>query len=315
MTAPAPPSAWRGGGEERETALVVDDDRINRATIAEILAADCRVLLARDGESALEILAREVVSLVLLDVSMPGLSGYEVLMRMQADPVMRDIPVIFITGMSEETDEEYGLRLGAVDYVQKPVRPAIVRARAMTQLNLLRQRRTLKDLAMRDGLTGVGNRRAFDEALDQALRYAHRKQTSLALGIFDVDHFKQYNDHYGHGAGDQALKRVAEILSQSVRRAGDVLARYGGEEFVLLMPECLGFAEVMSEACARVRAEGISHAASRIDASVLTVSGGGVIAGEGMALSAEQLLAQADALLYRAKAGGRNRCFVQGAQG
>lgn len=298
-----------------ETALVVDDDRINRMAIAEILTPDFRVLLARDGEGALQILNQEAVSLVLLDVSMPGLSGYEVLVQMKREPGLKDIPVIFITGMSEETDEEYGLLLGAADYVQKPVRPAIVRARVQTQINLLRQRRALQELVLRDGLTGITNRRGFDEALDRALRNAKRHGQVVALGLFDVDHFKQYNDHYGHGAGDVVLKQVAFLLGQSPRRASDVLARYGGEEFVLMMPGCESFAAIMAEACTRIRNASIPHQAASSGYKVLTISGGGILWRPGCGMDGADLLAQADAMLYRAKDQGRNCTLVSGEEG
>lgn len=291
------------------TVLVVDDDATTRETLAELLRGHCRILLARDGTSALAALNRTEVHLVLLDVSMAGMSGYEVLTAMRAEEKTASIPVIFITALSEEAEEEYGLNLGAADYVQKPIRPAIVRARVLTHLKLSLQRRELALLAARDGLTGVASRRAFDEALERATGEAARNGSPLSIGIFDVDHFKLYNDHYGHGAGDEVLRRVAAILASTARRAGDIVARYGGEEFVVLSPDTTEFERRMEEARRAVETAGIAHAASPTNA-VVTVSGGGVSRVPLPAEGSRALLEEADALLYRAKASGRNRVLL-----
>lgn len=291
------------------TVLIVDDDRINRALLAELLKDDCRLLLAKDGLSGLDIAQREDVSLILLDVSMPGMDGYEVMRRLRANPETADIGVIFITGMAEEEDEEKGLMLGAADYVQKPIRPAIVKARVKVHLKLAAQRRELERLSLQDGLTGIANRRYFDDAFERCLRRAARQGESLGVAIFDVDYFKQYNDFYGHGAGDEALRQVAAVFSHFTRRPGDVAARYGGEEFVLLMPQASNFADIAEELRQTIVARSIAHARSPTSA-VLTLSGGGVIVTQLQGLTTTQLLAQADTLLYRSKNEGRNRVFI-----
>lgn len=300
-------------GDARPTVLIIDDDRANRTLLAELLAGECRILLAREGASGLEILAREDVALVLLDVSMPGMNGYEVLIRMRADPRHTDTGVIFITGMSEEADEERGLLMGAADYVQKPIRPAVLRARVKTQLKLAAQRRALEALALQDGLTGIANRRFFDEALDRSLRQGERSGQVLGIAILDVDHFKQFNDRYGHGAGDEALRQVARILGHFARRPGDVVARYGGEEFVLLLPGTADFPALLERLRQRVMDHGIVHEGSPT-AAVLTISGGAVVLNPERHISGPDLLDWADRLLYQAKETGRNRiCFECGA--
>lgn len=291
------------------TLLIVDDDRITRQILAELFRHDCRILLARDGATALQILAAEDVHLVLLDVSMLGMSGHEVLLRMKDSERSADIPVIFITSLAEEVDEERGLLMGAADYVQKPIRPAIVRARVLTHLKLGLQRRALSNLAAHDGLTGVANRRSFDLALDRAMRMARRSGSPLALGLFDVDHFKQFNDHYGHGAGDAVLRRVAEVLAGMARRAEDIVARYGGEEFAILLPACTDLEQIMETARRSIEHAAIPHATSPT-AGFLTVSGGGIVQTRHQETTTKFLLEQADALLYRAKADGRNRVLV-----
>jgi diguanylate cyclase (GGDEF)-like protein len=294
------------------TIVIVDDDRTNRSVLADLLKDEGRLLLAKDGVSGLQILERERdVSLVLLDVSMPGMSGYEMLEKMRANPAMSDIAVIFITGMAEEADEEHGLLLGAADYVQKPIRPAIVRARVKTHLKLAMQRRALEEMAHYDGLTGIANRRFFDEILHRSLSHAMRTGTSLGLALFDVDHFKQFNDHYGHGRGDDALKFVAMTLHTFAKRPSDLAARYGGEEFVLLMPgiEADQFALRVDAFREEVQNGAVEHARSTT-AGVLTISGGALVWRSPAPSDAALLMEQADRLLYQAKSQGRNRILM-----
>jgi diguanylate cyclase (GGDEF)-like protein len=292
------------------TVLVVDDDRVNRAALAELLQNECRLILAKDGAMALERMQREDVSLVLLDVSMPGMDGYEVLRRIKADPHTSDTGVIFITGQTDAADEERGLLLGAADYVPKPIRPAIVRARVQIHLRLARQRRELETLSQQDGLTGLANRRFFDEAFKRACHHAVRTGQPLGLAMIDVDHFKQYNDFYGHGAGDEALRQVSRVLSGLARRGGDVAARYGGEEFVLLMPEAGHFVAILETLRSQIMALDIAHERSPT-APVLTISGGGVVARPMADSDAIGLLHHVDGLLYRCKKEGRNRVLTE----
>jgi len=246
---------------------------------------------------------------VLLDVSMPGMDGFEVIHAIRASEQTHDLPVIFITGMLDAADEERGLLLGAADFVHKPIRPAILRARVMAHLRLARQRDELAALASIDGLTGIANRRSFDQALEHQARQAARSGDALAVCLFDVDHFKQYNDHYGHGAGDEALRIVAARLRGFARRSGDLAARYGGEEFVLLLPGCPDPAEVMNTICSDIAGAQIPHERSPT-ADWLTVSGGGVVMRGDPLPAPHEALALADQLLYRAKAEGRNRVLV-----
>lgn len=296
--------------DPRPTVLIVDDERVNRTVLAELLKDMAHILLARDGNSALQRVAEEPdICLILLDVAMPDMDGYEVLRRLQADARTADIGVIFITGKAGEDDEERGLLAGAADYLTKPIRPVIVQARVRNHLKLATQRRTLARLSQQDGLTGIANRRQFDHALTQAHRRSLRMDEPLCLAMIDVDHFKDYNDHYGHGAGDEALRRIARTLAATARRPYDLAARYGGEEFVVLMPGPLDFAHVMESVRHNVEALGIAHETSST-ASVLTVSCGGVMASPSPDASPESLLYLADTALYHAKRSGRNRVHL-----
>jgi diguanylate cyclase (GGDEF)-like protein len=295
--------------ESKPTVLIVDDDRVNRTVIAQLLRDECRLILARDGASALARMQSEDIALVLLDVSMPDMDGYEVLRQIRTDPRTRDVAVIFITSQTDEADEERGLSLGASDYVTKPIRPAIVLARIRVHLKLAQQRRELLRLSTQDSLTGLANRRQFDETLRLACRQSMRGATSLGLALFDVDHFKQYNDHYGHGAGDEALRQVARVLAEHARRPLDLAARYGGEEFVLLAHDTPDFRELMERVRLGVQNLGIPHERSSAG-EVVTISGGGILV-SAECVTPEQVLLRADRLLYRAKDEGRNRIEFQ----
>jgi diguanylate cyclase (GGDEF)-like protein len=296
-------------GESLPTVLIVDDDRVNRTVLAQLLQGECRLLLARDGKSALARLEEEDVSLVLLDVSMPKMDGYEVLRQIRANPRTRDISVIFITSQTDEADEERGLSLGASDYVTKPIRPAIVLARVRVHLKLAQQRRELMRLSTQDGLTGLANRRHFDETLQLACRQVTRSGGTLGLAIFDVDHFKQYNDFYGHGAGDDTLRKVAHVLGEHARRPLDLAARYGGEEFVLLTQDPEHFDRLLERIRLAVTELNIPHKKS--GAGVVTISCGGVLVRGSVSLSPMPILTHADRLLYRAKHDGRNRIVFE----
>lgn len=293
------------------TVLIVDDDRVNRTVLAELLKADCRVLLAKDGPSALRRIADQTdISLILLDITMPGMDGYEVLRRLRAERNAIDTAVIFVTAMAEEQEEERGLLLGAVDYVTKPIRPAIVHARIRNHLKLVAQHRQLEMLAEQDGLTGISNRRHFDRAFDQAFRSAARNGEPIGVAMIDVDHFKQYNDRYGHGAGDEVLRQVARVISDFANRPYDVAARYGGEEFVLLLPGTVDLNALLEQLRQQVVDLKIAHEASQT-AGFVTVSCGGIVLEKMEGLEPHDFLEQADQLLYEAKQQGRNRVMVR----
>lgn len=291
------------------TILIVDDETANRHLLADLLKDECRILMAKDGASALQRVREENISLVLLDASMPEMDGYEVLRRLKADEKTADLSVIFVTGQTDEEDEERGLLLGAVDYIAKPIRPLLVKARVRNHLKFARQRELLEQLSMQDGLTGIANRRCFDQALERAWLHSKRSGDTLALAMIDVDHFKAYNDQYGHAAGDEALKQVAFVLSSAMKRPYDLAARYGGEEFVLLLPGIDQVHAVLEQLRTAIMALDIAHSQSTA-ADVLTISCGALVksASDGVALA--ELLQRADAALYEAKHQGRNRVVI-----
>ncbi len=288
--------------------LVVDDQATNIQVLYQILAADYQVLMATSGAQALHLCLSKKPDLVLLDLIMPETDGYQICQHLKADVSTRDIPIIFITAQNDEAAEERGFDLGAVDFISKPVNPRIVRARVKTHLMLKAQSDLLRSWAYLDGLTGVHNRRFFDERIVAEMGRASRNQTALSVVMIDVDFFKRYNDHYGHQTGDDCLRRVATTLKAHLLRSGDHVARYGGEEFVCLLPDT-GFAGAMQLATAirkKIMALQIAHAESSV-APYVTVSLGVGSKPENVQADARALINLADMQLYKAKETGRHR--------
>jgi diguanylate cyclase (GGDEF)-like protein len=300
--------------------LVVDDESINIDILASVLGNTYAIIPARSGAQALTLAVEQRPDLILLDVMMPGMDGYEVCRELKAGPDTRDIPVIFVTTLSDGQAEAFGLELGAVDYLTKPVQSAIVRARVRNHLELKQARDSLARQVLIDGLTGIANRRHFDEVLAAETRRTARSGRPLSVIMIDVDHFKRFNDRYGHVAGDGCLQAVARAIAGCLHYPADCAARYGGEEFACILPDTdlLGARHVAARIGAAVNALGIAHQDSPTGSAV-TVSLGvaGLAGGEpgktaGDAGAAEvsagaRLLALADEQLYEAKRSGRNR--------
>ena len=300
---------------DKPRVLIVDDERSNINILGNLLEAECEVVVATDGASALRrASAADKPDLILLDVMMPDMDGYEVCKRLKEDAATRDIPVIFITAMGEEDDEEQGLSVGAVDYVTKPFSSAILKMRIRTHVELKRLRDHWQRLSTVDALTQVANRRRFDEALEGAWRRAVRDQQPLALIMADIDHFKAFNDHHGHPAGDACLRRVAAAMEGEVRRVGDLLVRYGGEEFACLMPgvDVDGAEAVARRMCQAVHGLGMANEHPDVLAPV-SISVGVAAVIPTSEHGPQVLVTEADRQLYDAKRGGRNRLCVAAA--
>ena len=288
--------------------LVVDDQPINIQVMHQIFASQYQVFMATSGQQALDFCHKTPPDLVLLDVVMPGMDGFEVCQALKADPTTSDIPVIFVTAHTDAAQETRGLDVGAVDFISKPVNPAVVRARVKTQLTLKLQSDLMRKLVFLDGLTGVFNRRYFDQQLAVETARSQRSRSPLALIMLDVDFFKRYNDHYGHQAGDDCLRDIAATLKESLRRPADLVARYGGEEFACILPDTAydDALLIAADLEKNVRLRNIPHAASQVS-DVVTISLG--VAGQpgNVTSDASALLALADAQLYCAKNAGRAR--------
>ncbi|WP_029010314.1 diguanylate cyclase [Azospirillum halopraeferens] len=292
----------------RPAILVVDDVPSNVQVLSRILKDEYDIYFATDGSRALELVESRVPDLVLLDIMMPGMDGYEVCRRIKTNPATRDIPVIFVSARGEVEDETRGLEAGAIDFITKPMSPPIVKARVRNHILLKRQADTLRQLSFLDGLTGIANRRRFDEVLESEWRRCARSRAPLSAIMIDVDHFKTFNDLCGHHAGDVCLRAIARTLAGQVHRPGDLMARYGGEEFVCLLPEtdAEGAARVAEALRAAVEAAAIPHPDSPA-APCVTVSLGHATLVPEPGRSPGRLLALADEYLYAAKKAGRNR--------
>jgi diguanylate cyclase (GGDEF)-like protein len=294
--------------QKRSTILVVDDLPVNIEVLVENLAGDYDVLCATSGKEALELAQSERPDLILLDVRMPGMDGYQVCARLKSDPATSATPIIFITAMSQEEDEQTGLDIGAIDYITKPFKPHIVRARVRNHLELKRYHDLLEGLSMRDGLTGVANRRHFDQCMEKEWRRALRSGMPISVIMIDIDLFKHYNDACGHLAGDDCLRKVAGALAAGAARPADLLARYGGEEFACILPETdlHGACVVAENLRQRVIDLAIPHPSSTV-AGCVTVSLGVSTRIPTAETGPQKLLKTADSYLYQAKKAGRNQ--------
>jgi len=289
--------------------LVVDDAMENVQILHQALRDEHEVLFALSGEKAIEVALAQQPDLILLDAVMPGMDGYAVCAALEASPRLQDIPVIFVTALSQPEDETRALEAGAVDFISKPFNVAVVRARVRSQLTIKRQADAMRALSMTDGLTGVANRRHFNDRLESEWRRCARANLPLSLIMIDIDHFKLYNDRYGHQAGDLCLQEVSAAMKRCAARPQDLLARYGGEEFILLLPQegPEGAEAVAQRIQDKVRKLAVPHDASPT-APIVTVSMGLATAMPPLERQdANALIRSADANLYQAKQGGRNR--------
>lgn len=227
--------------------LVIEDIPIHIRVLNQILSPLYDLKAATSGQKGIELAHKHPVDLILLDILMEDMSGFDVLSALKSSDKTKEIPVIFVTSMDSSDDEVKGLEAGAVDYITKPFIDEIVRLRVGLHMQLIEQMRTIKNLGLHDGLTGIRNRLSFNMTMQEEWDFAIENKTSISMVMIDVDYFKKFNDKYGHLAGDMCLKIVADTLKSS-RRESDSVFRWGGEEFMVLLPETLiehakGFAE------------------------------------------------------------------------
>jgi len=310
---------------EEAEILIVDDTPANLDLLSRMLSDRFRVRAATSGRRALATARTYPIDLVLLDVDMPEMDGYKVCSELKADKATSEVPVIFVSALDTAIDKVAAFAVGGADYITKPFQVAEVMARIEYQLRLARLTRDLarkkaeledanrqlaianvrlRALSYLDGLTGVANRRRFDEALEEACAESNEAGTPLSLVLIDLDHFKKLNDSQGHLDGDEALRAVASVLAEQTESRGGLAARFGGEEFAWLLPGVtLEAAKAEAEMLrVKIRDARIRHAAA--DCGIVTASLG---VASGTTLTPAALIAAADAALYRAKSGGRDR--------
>ena len=318
--------------------LIVDDSARARVLVESALRAQGydRLTTVDSAQAAFQALGLHAETertppafdLILMDLLMPEVDGIEACRQIKSCQRFTDVPLIMVTAEDSPECLKAAFDAGAMDYVKKPVNRVELAARVQSALRLKQETdcrkareselveltEKLRQLSSLDGLTGIANRRSFDDELARIWRRAQREGGSVSLVMIDIDHFKCYNDAYGHPAGDECLRRVAEVLRSNVNRPFDLAARYGGEEFAVLLPDTHGAgAEIVAEQMrALVESLGIPHCRSSANRAV-TISCGVAVAAPTPDLEPASLIAQADRRLYEAKHAGRNR--VAGAAG
>ncbi|RJE81257.1 diguanylate cyclase [Paracoccus sp. JM45] len=288
--------------------MIVDDEISNIEMMAAVLEDDYEICFSRSGTEAMQIAHAASPDLILLDIVMPEMDGYELCRQLKLDPILRDVPVIFTTGLDEPEDEVRGFQAGAIDYVTKPIQPIKLRSRVGNHVELKRMRDQLSALATTDALTGLGNRRLLEELLQSQLLRLSRDGEWLSFIMMDIDFFKQFNDIYGHLEGDNCLRLVALTLRGAMRRNDDACLRYGGEEFACILPRTDhdGALEVAEDIRRQIEDLGIPHSGSGVS-PVVTISIGVATGRSAPDLSMELWISTADAMLYQGKRTGRNQ--------
>lgn len=293
---------------EMEKLLIIDDNRLETCILNDILGEDYNIITANTGKKGLEKAMEEVPAIILLDIVMPGMDGFEILKHLKDNELTKDIPVIFLTGLTDEKTEEKGFLNGVIDYIRKPYNPNIVRARVWRHVQLHLYMKTIESKMQLDGLTGLYNRSAFETKLQTWWDKAKKQCVPISFCIVDIDYFKMVNDTYGHGEGDNVLRKTAKVMESKFSKENQFVARYGGEEFVIVLYN-IGEEEgktLAEELRISIKNLNIPNCNSKV-ASVLTASIGGRTEIPSQYSSIEFMIEAADKMLYKAKDNGRNQ--------
>lgn len=295
--------------------LVIDDSAVQIEFLRSILKEDYEITACQTAEEGLRAAKEGGFSLILLDVVMPGADGFTVLRELKETELTRHVPVIMLTSLSDVQYEERGLVLGAVDYVAKPFSPVIIKARVRAHVQLYRYQMEFKKQATIDELTGVANRRYYEQMSAARWGEAIRFHLPLSICMFDIDKFKVYNDTYGHPAGDQVISSVAKTVSAHFQRATDLFARYGGEEFVAVFIGNDAKSAFEHMKAVRQSVEDLHIPCTSGISPWVTISAGGVSVLPTAEDRYETYLKLSDTMLYDAKRLGRNMVVWSNEQG
>lgn len=292
----------------KHTVLIVDDQDFYCNLLKDIIDDEYNVVYATSGKQTMDIVLSQVIDLILLDIIMPDINGYEICRWIKSNPATQDIPIIFVSIKDKPQEQATGLAMGAIDYITKDTDVTVIKARIQNQMQLKKQRDILFQLAHIDNLTALYNRHFFNEAFEKLWLNALRNKEYLSALIIDIDFFKKFNDFYGHLEGDQCLKKVAQALKNSLMRPVDIVARYGGEEFVALLPSTThdGAVIVAKRIQENIKSLEIKHELSEVSKLVTVSIGIATIRPESQHEPVD-LIKRADFGLYKAKNEGRNR--------
>lgn len=290
-----------------EKILIIDDSYLQARALKKILMNDYEVTIKTKARAGIECAKTQEYSLILLDIIMPDIDGFEVLKELQQDLFSEHIPIILITSLSDVQNEEKGLVLGAVDYVVKPFHPAIVKARVNTHIRLYNYHKQYKKEALFDELTGIANRRNYEHTSIIKFNEAKRLQIPYTICIIDIDKFKVYNDTFGHPAGDKVLHTVAKTVSSFMKRSVDFFARYGGEEFIIILTGNTAISAYKFIKKIRKAVEDLKLKHNEEVSPYVTISCGGITFTPCKNAKYKDYLQIADNMLYKAKDAGRNK--------
>ena len=296
--------------KQKNSVLIVDDEAMNITALSYMLSQEYTIYVEKDGEGAIDTAQKLQPDLILLDIIMPEMSGFDVISKLKEDSRTKDIPVIFITSLNETEDEEKGLICGAADYITKPFNKSTVAVRVRSQMRIVNQMRLINNISITDPLTNVGNRRYFNTILEQEWKRAVRQKSSIALLIIDVDFFKQYNDTYGHIEGDRVLKNVAQSIKGVLARVTDKLARWGGEEFAVILPDTEQDGAIKVAEDIRKCVEGTEIELDCGTTASITISIGVNATVPTRTCNLDEFISNTDDALYEAKKTGRNKVCV-----
>lgn len=294
------------------TLLIIDDDVVSISTLTSLFAKTFNIEIAQDGKVALQSILLKDIDLVLSVVNTPIISGQELCTFVKNSQLTKHIPIMFLADKTSLDEEDECLSMGAVDYIDKKIRSSILVSRVTNLMAMVAQQKKLALVSCTDGLTGLANRMQMDTMLNKEWYAAVRGSHSIAALIIDIDHFKLFNDEFGHLEGDKCLKVIASIIASSKRRERDFAARYGGEEFVLLLPftDLKGAKKVAQELIQNVQNRGI-QSASRASHPEVTISVGisafSPTHNKNTLVKPIDLIDKADINLFKAKEAGRNQ--------
>jgi diguanylate cyclase (GGDEF)-like protein len=291
----------------KNSVLIVDDENSSIMALTHILSPVYTVYAAKNGQAGIKAAEKYLPDVILLDIIMSEMDGFDTITALKNSEKTADIPVIFVTGLRSAEDEEKGLALGAADYISKPFRQAIVKLRVHNQIKMLNQLRTIEQISLKDQLTNVLNRRGFDNRIHMEWLRTIRAKLPISILLMDVDRFKAYNDTFGHQQGDEVLRAVAMAAAQSLNRPGDFVARWGGEEFVVLLPNTDSAGALNIAERIRINIENAVVPCSDGRETKVTVSIGVNTQLPPHGSSYDGFISKADKALYKAKETGRNR--------